>query len=693
MRALRLPGWRLLADGDCERCGHRYLHDLPSGHGLVYPASLDLETGELLAPWGGGWFGRWLERSYVRPDGRPVELEVRGDASGRAAVLLPCLDPVYGHALLKLLNAARHVRDGERALVVLVPQALEALVPEAVAETWIVREPVGRLGGWLLELEPRLAAELDRLGDVVLSPAFPHPHPSTYDLDLHVGGIEPIRSGDPSVVVVLRDDRTWGPDASAQDVLVDHLAELLRERLGPGAGIAVVGVAEPLPGEASFDDLRSRAPDVETERAWLARLRGADLAIGVHGSHFLLASGLARASIELLPQSRFGNALQATLVRERDPVLALAAHRTIPGADDLSDVPPERVAALAAAIVAELDRVPRLHAGPAAGVGEGDPRVPSVEPPAGVPAADREPGSPLERAAGAALAGAAAARRALAERRAERAREELRRRPLPAVERDARGLLFELETHGELERFAEHGGHFEAAEIDVAVRLLDPGATAVDVGANVGAFAAPLARAVAPGGRVHAFEPLAATRRRLERTIELNRLGDVVVVNAAAVSDAPGSAELHLYGAGYESWSSLAGRTIAEAGGERAPSERLTVPTVTLDDYAAEAGIDRIALLKVDVEGGEERVLAGAARLLAEGRVEAALVEVADTTLSAFGTSAAELLELLERYDLRPHVVEDGRVQAFRVAGRFDELANVLALSPAARERLADVIA
>jgi FkbM family methyltransferase len=691
VRALRLPGWRLLVDGDCGSCGRRYLQDLPTGHGLVYPASLDLATGELHDPVGGGWFARRLERSYLRPDGQPVALEVRGDAGGAPAVLLPCLDPVYGHALLKLLNATRHLRDGARALVVLIPAALEALVPDGVAETWIVGEPVGRLGGWLLELEPRLARELDRLGDCVLSPAFPHPHPSTYDLGLHVAGIDAERSGEPSIVLALRDDRTWGADRAAQARNVGELWERLRERLPARAGCAAIGVGEPGGLPAGFCDLRASAPDVARERAWLARLRGADLAIGVHGSHLLLPSGLACATIELLPASRFGNALQATLVRERDPVLALAAHRTIPGSDDLSDVAAERVAALAAAVLATSERVRLLHAGPAAGLGGGDPRVPSGAAQAEAFAAPAPPPSAGERAARLAHGLAAHAARARERVRAAREEAELRRRPLPAVVRDARGLAFELETHDELVAFAASRGHFEGAEIDVALRYLEPGMTAVDAGANVGAFAAALARAVAPGGAVHAFEPLPATRRRLARTLELNGLENVVV-NAEALSDAPGTAELHLYGPGYESWASLAARRIESAAGELEPRERLTVPTRTLDDYAAAAGIERIDLLKVDVEGAEPRVLAGAAGLLAERRVAAALVEVAGPTLAAFGATAAELLELLDDHGLRPHVVEDGRLRPFRVAGRFDRLANVLALSPAARERLADLL-
>ena len=256
----------------------------------------------------------------------------------------------------------------------------------------------------------------------------------------------------------------------------------------------------------------------------------------------------------------------------------------------------------------------------------------------------------------------------------------------PAVLSDRRGLRFELVTPEEIEQFTRNGGHFEGDEIDLAARLLAPGALAVDVGANIGAFTAALAAAVAPDGTVHAFEPLAASRTRLERTLELNALANVVV-DSRAVADTVGSAEFFEYGPGYESWAGLADRSI-EHGGVVPQATATAVETTTLDAYAAEAGIGRVDLLKIDVEGAEERVLRGARGLLEAGRVAAVVLEISDNTLDSFGARAFDVLELLESYGLRPFVVRDGALRGFRVAGVFRELANVFALSPQAWERV-----
>ena len=52
------------------------------------------------------------------------------------------------------------------------------------------------------------------------------------------------------------------------------------------------------------------------------------------------------------------------------------------------------------------------------------------------------------------------------------------------------------------------------------------------------------------------------------------------------------------------------------------------VPTVTVDDFMQRENIQKVSLMKIDVEAAEMDVLAGASRALSEGRVEQALVEV-----------------------------------------------------------------
>ena len=355
------------------------MQETPTGHGFLYPTTLDLTTGMVR----GKWFAPELAEAWANPDGDPVALRIDRRHAAQDVVVLHCLDPVYGHALLRLLNAQRHLDhepDG-RALVVLVPRALEALVPDGVAEAWIVDEPLGRLRGWLLDLEERIPKELDRFDSWTLSPAYPHPHPSTYDLGRFTGWLEPQRFGAPSILFAPRPDRLWGTSETEQRTNFERLFALLRLRW-PDAGAVSVGTVPPgqAPDTDGITDLTTPRPDLGCEREWLAAMKGADLVVGAHGSNMLLPSALAKTTIELLPRGRYLNPTQATIVAEPDPVLALYRYRVIHGDDELSDVAPERVAEIAGPLVDDLDGFRAHFTGPYAGVPVDGPPPPAAEP-------------------------------------------------------------------------------------------------------------------------------------------------------------------------------------------------------------------------------------------------------------------------------------------------------------------------
>jgi FkbM family methyltransferase len=126
-----------------------------------------------------------------------------------------------------------------------------------------------------------------------------------------------------------------------------------------------------------------------------------------------------------------------------------------------------------------------------------------------------------------------------------------------------------------------------------------------DVGAHIGFFSALAARLVAPGGRVHSFEPLPANRERLAQTVDLNGLADSVDIHGCAVAVRSGRAWLHAHGA-TTMWS-LAGDG----------SDGVEVDVRTLDDLVAQLGVPDI--VKIDIEGVEIEALCAARRLLRAG--------------------------------------------------------------------------
>jgi FkbM family methyltransferase len=142
------------------------------------------------------------------------------------------------------------------------------------------------------------------------------------------------------------------------------------------------------------------------------------------------------------------------------------------------------------------------------------------------------------------------------------------------------------------------------------------GATVVDVGANAGVFATRAARAVGPTGRVLAVEPNRDAADRLEQNARQNGLGRRVSIHRVALGEHDGTAQLIV------GRNTTTGRIENEDSDpqERRDKPGTDVPLRRLDSLAAECGISTVDLIKVDVEGREAEVLAGAAATLGSTR-------------------------------------------------------------------------
>jgi FkbM family methyltransferase len=184
-------------------------------------------------------------------------------------------------------------------------------------------------------------------------------------------------------------------------------------------------------------------------------------------------------------------------------------------------------------------------------------------------------------------------------------------------------------------------------------RHVRPGMTVVDVGANIGLLARHLARAVGPGGQVAAFEPDPANFAALRAN--LARFPQAVAV-MAAISDQPGRFPFFLHP------SSSAGNSLAQIAG----AARVDVECLPLDAYLAQAGLARLDLVKLDVEGAEIAALRGMHGALAAHPEAGLLVEFAPANQRAAGHDAAALYDAIRA--VRPGLaVLDGAGAGHRV--------------------------
>src|SRR5450759_2091288 len=140
-----IPGMRNLADLRCPECGREFYGDLLAGHGLNYPMLLDKQTGKVHDPYKVEWFADWLRNSYANRSKEPLGFVEEDFRPVRSPLLLNCLDTLYGHCLLKLLNAQHYLEHRpDLDLVVLVPKMMRWMVPDGVAAIWTVDLPLGR---------------------------------------------------------------------------------------------------------------------------------------------------------------------------------------------------------------------------------------------------------------------------------------------------------------------------------------------------------------------------------------------------------------------------------------------------------------------------------------------------------------------------------------------------------------------
>jgi len=174
---------------------------------------------------------------------------------------------------------------------------------------------------------------------------------------------------------------------------------------------------------------------------------------------------------------------------------------------------------------------------------------------------------------------------------------------------------------------------------------------AFDVGANVGAFTCAMASL---GAQVHAFEPVPETFCRLKNNVKSNGLLHRVQLNCLAVGREAGMVKFHI-----EEHSAATNRMARpdDVAAGAATSTQL-VATVSLDDYCRHQGIERIDLLKLDVEGMEPLALQGARSFLQGRRIAALLVEICPVNLKGLGLAVNDLCREFEAVGYTPYELE-----------------------------------
>ena len=201
-------------------------------------------------------------------------------------------------------------------------------------------------------------------------------------------------------------------------------------------------------------------------------------------------------------------------------------------------------------------------------------------------------------------------------------------------------LRYHLQTNGE--------------SMDEIANLLhvarDPGGLLFDVGGHV-SLLAHLFCLASPRNRAISYEPSPSLRRLAEQMRAMNGLNDRLVLSANAIGARSERMDGYVDGNG-----------LIAFGEPPHPREVIPVEFTTIDAECERLGVSP-SVVKIDIEGFEDRALAGAERLLA-GHPPILLLEIHLDLLDARGVRARDLVAGLERHGFTFHTTAGGRLTA-----------------------------
>ncbi len=338
-------GIHICTETHCSNCGKDFISDLPVGHGVHASFHVAKDTYELYGERAQGWLGLPFQKSLCEPSSKPVELIVdKKRPVSDDVVILNCIDYLYGHSLLKLLNASRHI-NAKQNLVVIVPAFLKWCVPENVSEIWSVNISLKDSQEFYPDLNKKIKREIERFNTVYVSKALAHPK----DFDIldytKVSKGNKLPEDKRRVLFVWREDRLWNneniPYRVARKLKIktpflwlqrNKIVSLFRQikKGDKDVEFIVAGLGNTENFPEWISDLRVEKFNEANERKLCNIYTQTDVVIGVHGSNMLLPSGHANMTIDIMPMGRWGNLAQDVLYQEDDCRMTSYRYRYIP---------------------------------------------------------------------------------------------------------------------------------------------------------------------------------------------------------------------------------------------------------------------------------------------------------------------------------------------------------------------------
>jgi FkbM family methyltransferase len=213
----------------------------------------------------------------------------------------------------------------------------------------------------------------------------------------------------------------------------------------------------------------------------------------------------------------------------------------------------------------------------------------------------------------------------------------------PVVMKWMNNLILRIHPNNEVFRALFVRGIYDPNLVVVINALLPKGGVFLDVGANMGYISLLASKAVGAEGHVCALEPCSRDFARLLDNINLNDLDKIISASRLAVSDKSGVEELLIAAEERSSLNTL-GSEIPVKGVEAIGTEKVHV--ITIDEFVEKEKIQKVDVLKLDIEGSELKALEGARNTIAQRR-PAIILGHNRSALTACNSDHSELQKIL----------------------------------------------
>jgi FkbM family methyltransferase len=227
------------------------------------------------------------------------------------------------------------------------------------------------------------------------------------------------------------------------------------------------------------------------------------------------------------------------------------------------------------------------------------------------------------------------------------------------VQEKIKGVIFEFDFS--YDRIIEdmYFGNFEPETVMLMKKILKKGDIFIDIGANVGYLSAIAMGLVGKSGEVHSFEPVPEHCSRLRKLAILNK-GYHLIVNQLALDEKEGIGQINITNLPNIGWNTMVPDFMPVEARQRLDN----VITRRMDSYIEEKKLYEIALIKIDTEGYEFRILRGLSGYFEKTKYRPPIIcEIAPSAYELLGCTLSQLAWQMDAWGYRAFSVPNTNVE------------------------------